>query len=462
MKNVSVGSLVEDIVCLYNSMSRLVIVSIIMVLVTAPLLLLSQTVSAAQLEPRSLHITNSIEGATGVTYTFTFTPATSSDIQSMYFESCNTAVGTCVAPTGLNLEGTATLTSGWAGSPTAPTANTSDTTPACNVVSNLCITWTDTTAQSTSTPLVVTVTGVTNQSSSSTCSATANCTFFVRMFTYSDTAFTTLVDSGNVASSTTQPLTVKATIQEELTFCVGTANGASSTVETYNYALPTCSTLTGTSLNLGTLTYQDVSVSPVPTTQPDNGDLNNGVVELSTNAFNGTTIAYTAVQQAGTNHQGALRVVGATCASGASNTDQCITSNYNSTTPTSTTALTAGTEGFGMAIPGVNCSNAPTIAGYTCSATAHNLVVQSPYDCASGDLTTSFSVTDPGGQNTGTTSCVYAWDESGAVDTIAASASPNGVVPDESLLVEFAATPAVTTPTGAYTAQADFIATPVY
>lgn len=442
----------------FSRMNRVTLLVAIIALVTGPLMVLNQTVGAAQVTNRSLNISNAIAGQADVTYKFTFTPGTASKIQSMYFQTCNTAVGTCAAPTGMNLQsGVAALTSGFAGSPTGLTQNTTNTTPACNVATNLCLSWTDATAQTASTPLVVTVTGVTNQTGSGTCISSTNCTFFIRMTTYSDTAYTTAIDAGNVASSTTQPLTVNSIIQEELSFCVGTVNGSSTTVETYSYVVPTCSTLSGSSLNLGTLTYADVSVSPVPTAQPTNGDLNNGVLELNTNAYNGTGISYTAIQQSGTNHQGAMRVVGATCATGASFTDQCLNS-----VGTTAAAISAGTENFGMTVPGINCSNAPNITGYACSATAHNLVVNSSYDCASGDLTTSFSVTDVGGQTNGTTSCKYAWDESGTDDTIASSAAPNGVVPGEVMLVEFAATPEVTTPTGAYSAEANFIATPQY
>lgn len=458
MQKIASNSLFTTGYQLFNKTKRIIILAAVALLVAAPFAVLNQTASAEQVTNRSLSISNAVAGQTGVTYTFTFTPATSSPIQSMFLETCNTPVNTCNAPTGIDLAGTPALTSGFAGTPTDVTKDTTTSTPVdCTSSSNLCINWTDTTSQTTSTPLVVTVTGVTNQTSSSTCSSSANCTFFVRIFTYSDTGYTDGVDSGNVASSTTQPLSVNSIVQEELSFCVGTVNGASSTVEAYNYALPTCSTLSGSSLNLGTLSYADVSVSPVPTAQPTNGDLNNAVAELSTNAYNGTDISYVAIQQSGTNHQGAMRVPGATCASGSSFTDQCINS-----VGTTAAALTAGTEDFGMTIPGINCSNAPTITGYSCTRTAHNLVVNSQYDCNSADLTSSFSTTDAGGQTTGSTACDYAWDESGADDTIASSTAPNGVVPGEAMIVEFAATPEVTTPTGAYSAESNFIATPQY
>lgn len=461
MNKLSENNFLADIKQLFYQMQRVIVFAVITLMAMGPLFVLNQTASAAQITNRSLNISNSLASQTGVTYLFTLTPgsqgASASAIQSMVFQTCNTPVGACVAPTGMSLSiGTPSLFSGWAGTPTGFTKDTTTTTPACNVVTNLCINWTDATNQTAA--LQVKVTGVTNQDgTSSNCAGAANCTFFVRIATYANNNYTSLVDTGNVASSTTQPLTVSSIIQEELSFCVGTTNGNSATVETYTYALPTCATLSGSSLNLGTLTYADVSVSPVPTTQPTNGDLNNGVLELNTNAYNGTTISYTAIQQAGTNFLGAMRVAGATCSATVSFTDQCI----NSVGATAA-SIVAGTENFGMTVPGINCSNTPTITGYTCNQSTHNLVVNSNYDCAAGDLTSSFSVTDPGGQNAGTSTCNYAWDDTGTQENIASSTAPNGVVPGEAMIVEFAATPEVTTPTGAYTAEADYIATPEY
>lgn len=423
---------------------RLVLLSLSIGLIAGPLALMSQTVSAAQITNRSLTISSAIPSATNVTYTFNFTPATATAITSMTLQTCTSAVGTCTAPTGLNIKaGTAALTN-FQGTVSAFTQNTSLTTPVdCTQVYDLCLNWTDGTAQ-TATNHTVTVSGAVNPS--------AIGTFYVRIITYSGT-YATPVDSGNVAAATTQTLTVNATVQEQLNFCVGAVNGTSATVELYNYALPACTSLTGSSLSLGTLNSSDVSVSPMSTAQPYNGDLNNAVAELTTNAANGSVISYNAIQQTGTNHQGALRVAGATCATGSSYTDQCI----NSVGATSAT-IAAGTENFGMAVPGINCYNVPSGA-YTCSATSHSLVVNSNYNCNSTDATTSFSSYDTGGQMTGTTTCKYAWDETGTSETVATSSS---VVGGEALIMEFAATPELTTPTGAYTAQANFVATPTF
>src|SRR6185312_3588569 len=89
------------------------------------------------------------------------------------------------------------------------------------------------------------------------------------------------------------------------------------------------------------------------------GDGNNALAELSTNAVNGTAISYDAIQQSGTNHQGTLRVSGASCNVSNVNTDQCINA-----IGTTRSTITHAVEAFGMTIAGVNCLNT---LGYTCS-----------------------------------------------------------------------------------------------
>jgi len=264
------------------------------------------------------------------------------------------------------------------------------------------------------------------------------------MTTYSDTAYTVgnTVDTGTVASSTTQNLTVNFAIQEQLTFCIGT-----TTIDDSNTSTPpACSGISGTSLNLGTAGSTVVSVSPV--SAGNGGDGNNGIAELSTNASNGATVTYDAVHQTGTNHQGTLRVVGASCNAGNVNYDQCI--NAIGTTQAT---LTAGTEDFGMTIAAVNCM---ATTAYSCSFTGntYNLRRNANYDGTGGN-------TYPTDANlvAGTTNAGYAWDETGTTTTIASSST---VIDKEALILKFAATPNIVTPTGSYTAKADFVATPTY
>jgi hypothetical protein len=397
---------------------------------------------AAQETTQSLSLSSSVHSAIA-TYTFNFVPATTGPIQGLEFQACTTAIGTCTVPAGFNAgsETGGTVTN-WTNATnfTVDAIGANNCTPGAYVI---CAKRTQAANESASGVHTITFSNITNPSASS-CS-TANCTFFIRMTTYSSNTYTTgsIVDTGTMAASTTQVLTVNATIQEQLAFCIG-----NTTVDNATTAPPTCSTITGTSLNLGTLNSSNISISPVATA--NNGDANNGLAELSTNADQGASVSYNAIQQSGTNHLGTLRVAGATCTSTNSVTDQCI----NSIGVTKAT-LTAGTENFGMTVAGVNCGNVGS--AYTCnfSTGTTNLTRAANYNCNGAN---TYPTTD-NNLITGTSACSYAWDETGTAETIASSTT---VVANEALILKFAATPNIVTPTGAYTAQANFIATPTY
>lgn len=385
---------------------------------------------------------NNAQAGQTADYTFAFTPASTNPINSVQFTACTTPLGSCTAPTGINISAG---TIGTAASFQGAQAFAKDTTSTgCTATSVLCISrgTVDNTAQ-TLTAHTISDTGVTNQDSSN-CSGAANCTFFVRMVTYTNNDYTGAIDDGTVAGSTTQLFTVNATIQEALTFCIGR-----TTINDATTPPPACDSIEGTSLNLGTLQPSDISISPVSSGGSGKGDGYNAIAELSTNAGNGTQVAYDAVQQPGTNHKGTLRVSGANCQSGNVNTDQCLDPIGTTQTP-----LTAGTENFGMTVAAVNC--AATVA-YTCNFGDHNynLIRTANYDgTGPGDTypTDSDLIAGP-------TQAGYAWDDTGGVQTIAASTT---VVDREALILKFAATPNFTTPTGSYTALVDFIATPTY
>jgi hypothetical protein len=235
-----------------------------------------------------------------------------------------------------------------------------------------------------------------------------------------------------------------AQVAEVLQFCVGSTavNDATTSVA------GDCSTVSGTSLNLGTLDSSQINVSPWST---DGGDSNNGVAMIRTNAGNGATVAYDAIQaSSGTNHLGTLRLTGASCNAGTISTDGCI-----NTAGTTQTTFTAGQEKFGMTVAGVNCGSNSGFS-YTCnfSAGQTNLAPQTNYI---GDTYTQGSAATFG------TTGGFAWQESGAAVTIASSASsPVKQIDDEALILAFASTPAITTPFGAYSVQADFVATPTF
>jgi hypothetical protein len=408
-------------------------------------LMFAGRVEAAQLTVRSLSLSSGVPGHTGTIYSYGFTTATAGTIQSMKFVACTTAYQTynrgggtstagCTAPTGMNINlGTQQGTNGF-GTTTAFTRQTSTTgncAPANNV---LCIDRTEVTSESAAAKTIAWNTQ-TNPS-------TANSSFYIGVYTYSDNAYATPVDSGTVASAVVQTLTVSAQVAEILQFCVGstTVNDATTSVAT------DCSAVSGTSLNLGTLDSSTVNISPSST---DGGDSNNGVAMLRTNAENGATVSYDAIQAtSGTNHLGTLRLSGSSCNAGSVQTDGCINA-----AGASQTAFTAGAEEFGMTIAGVNCGST-SASSYSCVYGSGTNNLQQTANYVGGSNSTTYGASAAKG---------FAWVEGGAATTIATSASSTiKQVDDEALILAFAATPSITTPFGAYSVQADFVAVPTF
>ncbi|HEY5550130.1 MAG TPA: hypothetical protein VIK37_02955, partial [Candidatus Saccharimonadales bacterium] len=261
---------------------------------------------------RSLTISSGVPGASSQTYTYAFTTILSQSIQSIEFEACTTAVGTCTGPTGMTINaGTEASRSGWTNATVFARNATGGggCTPAANV---LCL---DRTQALSETPGPRTL-GWNTQTNPTT----TNTAFFVRITIYSDTGWTDATpDTGTVASAVVQTLTVNAAVAEVLNFCTGTTlsanNNATSSIAS------DCTGVSGTSINIGTLDTSAVNISPVST---NGGDDRVALAMLRTNAVNGATVSYDAIQQSGTNHQGTLRISGAACDAGTTSTDQCI------------------------------------------------------------------------------------------------------------------------------------------
>lgn len=409
-----------------SSLNILFQLSILLLAISMPLFLGGKAY-AGQLTSRSLTLSTAIPAQTGVTYTFGFTIPTATTVLGIKFQACTAAIGTCTAPSGLS------FSSRTIGSPTGftgtsfsvDTTGANDCSPGASIICINRASGTDTSGART-----VPFNAITNPS-------TTNSTFFVRITTYSANTYTTIsaLDNGTVASAVTQTLTIAARIQEILNFCVGntTVNDATTSPGA------DCTAISGTTVDLGTLDSSTVNTSPV--VAGNGGNNTNGIAMLKTNASSGATVSYKSVQDTGSNHLGALRVPGATCNSGAVNTDQCITS-----AGTTQSAFAAGTEDFGMSIAGVNCGST---TAYTCtfSSGTYNLQRDSQYD---GLGSNTYGTSNAQG---------YAWDETGTLDQIASS---SGAVDDESLIMVFAATPNAVTPTGSYQTQGDFIAVATY
>ena len=379
----------------------------------------------AQPSERSINISTSEAGATDVTYTVSFKPATTITAQGIVVEICDSPlVGTVCSSAG----GSSGFDSNEANLAVTATGLTLDAATDTNT-----IVLTGSASLTAGTAYTITLgntggnDGVTNPSAAGS--------FYGRIITYTSSATAVAYDSsttgennpgaatdaGGVAMSTANQITVNARVQEVLVFCVGTddANAAND-----------CSDITGNTVDLGVVQAGALSTSPVATSQ--GGNNKNGLAMVRTNAVNGVTIDYFAeavTGDTGSTHMGALRVSGATCtgdgtfATG-SKTDQC----FNSMGLTQT-AITD--EGFGMTLDPVDTSNGTTA----------NLTRDTQYDGVAGG---------------------FAWSAT-TTDTIASStASGVKVVDDELMTLRFAAQAAVTTPTGQYGVTSTYIATASY
>ncbi len=382
--------------------------------------------SAAQLTSRSITMKSSKTSQTDVTYETRFTIATTGNVGGVVIDFCSNSpvVGlSCTAPTTFSTN-VANLV----------LANQTGITDFAKDVANstankLVLTRT---AASVSSGTAVRVDlgaggasdGITNPSTTGT--------FYARIVTFATTAAAqayasatpgTFVDDGGVALSTAAQLTVNARVAEILQFCVGTT----AINDDVTAAPADCSSFSGTTINLGVVDNSTVNISPVATA--NGGNVMNGAAMVRTNAVNGVVIDYFAEQNT---NSGKLKVSGATCVDNVSVTDQC----FNSATTTQN-ALAAGTEEFGMTISHVNRTSSSTPTA--------NLSRDTEYD---GD---------------GTASGGFAWDDTGTTDRIASSAAASSkVVDDEMLILRFAATAAITTPTGSYTVTSTYIATATY
>lgn len=397
----------------------------------------SATASAAttQLSSRSASQTTAVPSAAN-TLLFTFTTTdkgSSTNVKQIEIEFCDTPLGACSSISNIpTLPGSpsATLGGGWAGSGVTTTLQNGRTSSATN--NQIKVVITTPANENNKAGLTVQVAGFTNN-------ATANLSYYPRLRLYSDTG-TTLEWYGSVAQSTSQTLTVNARVQEILSFCVGSTLIDDATTS----IAADCSGVSGTSVDLGVVSSGAINVTPVSAT--NGGDLKNAVAMVQTNAVNGVTIGYKAIQDTSS---GKLKVVGATC-SGTTVTDQC----FNSAGTTQTT-FTAGTEKFGMTVAGVNCASVPGSA-YTCDYSTGTTNLQPDAQYIGGTYVHNTSGTYGSGSG-------YAWDDTGTYDQVASSAgSATKVVADEALVLKFAATAGITTPTGQYQTQADFIATPTY
>jgi hypothetical protein len=223
---------------LSSVLNRSILLAILLAVTSVTSVLQYQTASAAQITARKLTLGSSTFNAS-TTYAFSFTvPTTATVLQSASFTACTTASGACVMPTGFVSTGS---------SLTGQPVNLGDASG-----------WTVNNATSGSLRLKktgnsATPTGAQTVSFSSVVNPTAvNTTFFLRIVTYSDDAWTTPVDAGTVAASTARAIVLDGTMPESLFFCTG------ATITTSG-GVPDCTTAT-----VGTVSFNQ-EFSPAAT-----------------------------------------------------------------------------------------------------------------------------------------------------------------------------------------------------
>jgi len=193
-----------------------------LLLVSAPFFM--QPAYAGQVTGRSLTLGNSAASAV-TTHAYAFTLASSTTVGSIKFLYCTTASGTCTTPAGLTTtSATLTAQTGVTGFSIVATTNGAP--------------YITKTAAAASGAVTYTLSNITNPSATNT-------TFFVRISTFASTDTTGgTTDTGTVATSTANQITLTASVDETLTFCTGTSGVTSSS----------CAGATGSSVALGTLT----------------------------------------------------------------------------------------------------------------------------------------------------------------------------------------------------------------
>ncbi len=240
--------------------------------------LVSPTAYAAQITSRTLELSSSSAAGSNATttYTFTFTVPSATTLQSFDVEICTTASGACTTPAGFS-NASVTINqptnlgdaSGWV------VDNGTAGILALNKSGNV--------AAPTGSQTVV-FNNVQNPT-------TANQTFFGRMTTYSDAAYATPVDTGAVAASTSQDITLTGTVDETLVFETGTSG--------------TCGSLTGGSVPFGTFSSGSTSSGTSLMCASTNGASGyaitiNGSTMTCTSCSGSPTIAALASQTAST------------------------------------------------------------------------------------------------------------------------------------------------------------------
>ena len=316
---------------------------------------------AAQITNRSLTLASSNSAAT-TTHTYKFSVPSGTVIKSVRFRYCTTASGVCVTPnawsnTGATLGAPTNLGTGF----TVDLATNADSVGITSAAN----------ATAPTTPITVPILTVTNPTTTG-----QPFSWYVRISTYSDAAYTTILDSGNVIAALNTQIILTGTMPESLVFCTGgTITGTD------------CTTATS-----GSITFNQ-DFSPTATAVTTNQ------MVASTNAGSGY----------------AITVNGATLTSGANTVtamNAATTSTFGvgqfglnvavNTTPSTGTAITPASNGTNLRATGQTGYNTTNTLKFTTGDTVADSSNATLGPSDAQNYTVSYLVNVPGSQPAGT------------------------------------------------------------
>jgi hypothetical protein len=209
---------------------------------------LASPVQGAQLKEASVSLADP-RPSTSTSHTISFKIATTNNVGSVQLVYANTASGSGL-PTGLTTNANTTITAFTI--PGNDLVNWTRTNPSNGTIRFFRSSATAATANDTWT---ITLPAITNNSQLSACDAVTNSdSCWVQINTYSDTGWTTGVDSTTATYTITDSVTVTATVDPILTFTVAAVTSGNLATNDSNAGTGTAVTSTATTLPFGNVT----------------------------------------------------------------------------------------------------------------------------------------------------------------------------------------------------------------
>jgi hypothetical protein len=418
------------------------IVAVVVAATTGLSALAPQFAAAGQATERTVKLSDSTPGATGVSYEVSFKPISTAAIGGIVVDFCGDSpiIGnsSCTYPSSFSLGASPTVTvdsgigtSGWVTTNSLAGAATGGNKQILLLTNS-----TPQTPTGTTTPIVLTISGITNPSLSG--GGVQTTTFYARLVTFdtdtntvagytaptsvtrgATTSTTGLLDYGGAAMNVNTQISITAKVQESLTFCASKIDISNPLSDGTN----SCAQATAPSIEIGhggpPLTLDSTAV-----------DRATVYTQLSTNASAGAIVR--------------MKATNACANGGLSSTGGTVCNIPGINTGTTPAAITAGTAGFGLYV-----SN-----GATTTAVA----------TSTGTINADPSYHDAGFTDEVTPSLKYGMDTSTAGDNVTTTygdsifscAAPVSQINNH---LVFAATASLTTQAGIYTANEILIAT---